>query len=299
MNDQPIILVRPLETIAEFHAAEEVQRQVWLGTDLDVVPLHMLTTVAHNGGLVLGAFHADRLVGFLLGFLGTDEGQMNRPALARLKHCSHMMGVLPEYQGQHVGYQLKLAQRDHVSAQGVRLITWTYDPLESRNGHLNIARLGAVCHTYLESVYGEMRDGLNAGLPSDRFQVDWWITSPRVKERMFGQRAPLVLESFTSAGAVIVNPSLAGEDGLTRPAEVWRTADSTLALIEIPANFQSIKVRDMGLAQAWRSQTRSLFREAFGSGYWVTDFFHEPVEGRLRSFYALSRGVIRVEVSEN
>jgi len=116
---------------------------------------------------------------------------------------------------------------------------------------------------------------------------------------MFGQRAPLVLESFTSAGAVIVNPSLAGEDGLTRPAEVWRTADSTLALIEIPANFQSIKVRDMGLAQAWRSQTRSLFREAFGSGYWVTDFFHEPVEGRLRSFYALSRGVIRVEVSEN
>src|SRR5258708_22205342 len=100
MSDQPLILVRPVETIAEFHAVEDVQRKVWTGTDLDVVPLHMLTTVAHNGGLVLGAFHADRLVGFLLGFLGTDEGQMNRPALARLKHCSHMMGVLPEYQGQ-------------------------------------------------------------------------------------------------------------------------------------------------------------------------------------------------------
>ncbi len=263
MSNQPIILVRPLETIAEFHAAEEVQRQVWSGTDLEVVPLHMLTTVAHNGGLVLGAFHADRLVGFLLGFLGTDEGQMNRPALARLKHCSHMMGVLPEYQGQHVGYQLKLAQRDYVSVQGVRLITWTYDPLESRN------------------------------------QVDWWITSPRVKERMFGQRAPLVLESFTSAGAEILNPTQEGVDGLTRPAETWRTADNTLALIEIPTNFQLIKQRNMGLARAWRSQTRSMFREAFGTGYWVTDFFHEPVDGRDRAFYALSRGEIRVEVSEN
>ncbi len=299
MTDLPIIIVRPLESIADFRAAEEVQRQVWPGTELDVVPLHMLTTVAHNGGLVMGAFHGERMVGYLLGFLGTDEGQMNRPALARLKHCSHMMGVLPEYQGQHVGYQLKLAQRDHVSVQGVRLITWTYDPLESRNAHLNIAKLGAVCHTYFESVYGEMRDGLNAGLPSDRFQVDWWITSPRVKERMFGQRAPLVLSSFTLAGAPILNPSQAGADDLPRPAEEWRAPANTLALIEIPTNFQAIKLKDMGLARAWRSQTRNLFIQAFGTGYWVTDFFHEPADGRDRSFYALSRGEMRNEVNEN
>jgi predicted GNAT superfamily acetyltransferase len=299
MIDQPIILVRPLNSIPEFRAAEDIQRRVWPGSELDVVPLHMLTTVAHNGGLVLGAFHSERMAGFLLGFLGTDEGQMNRPALARLKHCSHMMGVLPEYQGQHVGYLLKLAQRDHVSAQGVRLITWTYDPLESRNAHLNISKLGAVCHTYLESVYGDMRDGLNSGLPSDRFQVDWWITSPRAKERLFGQRASLVLESFTSAGAEIINPSTAGQAGLSRPAEQLAAVASTLALVEIPSNFQAIKSRDLGLARAWRSQTRSLFEEAFASGYWVTDFFHEPVESRDRSFYALSRGEIRIEVSEN
>ena len=308
MTDQPIILVRPLNTIPEFHAAEDMQRQIWLGSELDVVPLHMLTTVAHNGGLVLGAFHGDKLVGFLMGFLGTDEGQLNRPALARLKHCSHMMGVRPEYQGQHVGYQLKLAQRDFVSVQGVRLITWTYDPLESRNAHLNIAKLGAVCHTYLPRVYGDMRDGLNAGVDSDRFQVDWWITSPRVKERMFGQREPLVLSSFTSAGADILNPSVAsvasqpssaGGDGLPRPAEQWRAPEGTLALIEIPTNMQAIKSGDLPLARAWRSQTRSLFEQAFATGYWVTDFFHEPVAGRVRSFYALSRGETQIEISEN
>jgi predicted GNAT superfamily acetyltransferase len=299
MTDQPIITVRALESIPEFLQAEELQRQVWPGSDLDVVPLHMLTILAHNGGLVLGAFHGERMVGFLLGFLGTDEGQTNRPALARLKHCSHMVGVLPEYRGQHVGYQLKLAQRDHVSVQGVRLITWTYDPLGSRNAHLNIAKLGAVCHLYQEAVYGDMRDGLNAGLPSDRFQVDWWITSPRVKERLFGQRAPLVLESFTSAGAEILNPTTLGGDGLERPAEQWRKPTSTLALVEIPTNFADLRNRDMELARAWRSQTRSLFEEVFGTGYWVTDFFHEPVDGRDRSFYALSRGEIRIEVSEN
>jgi predicted GNAT superfamily acetyltransferase len=209
-----------------------------------------------------------------------------------------MLGVLPEYRDQNVGYQLKLAQRDFVSSQGVRLVTWTYDPLESRNARLNISKLGAVCATYKREVYGEMRDSLNAGLPSDRFQVDWWLTSTRVKERLFGQRAPLILESFTSAGAEILNPSQAGPDGLPRPGERVLGLAGSLALIEIPGDFQAIKARDLGLAAAWRAQTRALFEAAFASGYWVTDFFFETVRDRPRSFYALSRGV-RVGYSEN
>ena len=93
MTDRPIITTRPLQTVPEFLAAIELQRQVWPGPDVDVVPLHLLATVAHNGGLVLGAFHGERMVGYLLGFLGTDEGQPSRPAMTRLKHCSHMLGV--------------------------------------------------------------------------------------------------------------------------------------------------------------------------------------------------------------
>src|SRR5436190_1217473 len=140
MTDRPIITTRPLETVPEFLAAVELQRAVWPGPDVDVVPLHLLVTIAHNGGLVLGAFH-----------------------------------------GQQIGYQLKLAQRDYVAFQGVRLITWTFDPLESRNARLNIAKLGAVCNKYMRVPYGDMDDALNAAVPADRFQVDWWITSPRVK----------------------------------------------------------------------------------------------------------------------
>ncbi|MGH2524123.1 MAG: hypothetical protein ACRDH2_16575, partial [Anaerolineales bacterium] len=249
--------------------------------------------------VVLGAFEADALVGFVFGFLGTDQADPNRPALARLKHCSHQLGVLPGYRDRGIGYQLKLAQREAVIKQGVRLITWTFDPLESRNAHLNIARLGAVCHTYLRDVYGEMDDALNGGLPSDRFQMDWWVTSARVKERLFGQRAALVLDSFLSADVDLLNPSdVAPDDSLPRPAHSVLNPGGTFALVEIPPDFQALKAHDMILARDWRQQMREIFETAFSAGYFVTDFFHEVVDGRERSFYALSQGDVRIG-SEN
>ncbi len=290
------LIIRPVETHAEYAAVEAVQRAVWPGSETDVVPRHLLSTAAANGGLVLGAFDGDRLVGFVFGFLGTDSAEPSRPALTQLKHCSHMLGVLPEYRDQEVGYRLKLAQRDFVMRQGVRLVTWTYDPLESRNARLNIARLGAVCRTYKRDVYGEMADALNAGLASDRFQVDWWITSSRVRERLAGQRARLVLESFLSAGTEILNPTQAApDDDLPRPPERLAEPSGAFALVEIPRDFQALKAHDLVLAREWRLHTRLLFEAAFAQGYLVTDFFSEPWEGRLRSFYALSYGEARLE----
>ena len=298
-SDLTTLTIRPLETMDDFHAAETLQSEIWPLAETEVTPAHVLTTVAHNGGLVLGAFEGARLIGFVFGFLGTDQSDPDRPALARLKHCSHQLGVLPAYRDQNVGYRLKLAQRDFVSAQGVRLVTWTYDPLESRNARLNIAKLGAVCRTYLRDVYGQMRDALNAGLASDRFQVDWWVTSARVKERLFGRRAPLNVESFTSAGATILNPATPTPEGLPRPTDHPATFAGRLALVEIPADFQALKTRDLALARAWRQHTRELFEAAFQAGYLVTDFFHEHLGGRERSFYALSHGETRLERSDN
>ena len=89
--------------------------------------------------------------------------------------------MLPEWQSRGVGYALKVAQREAVLQQGLRLITWTYDPLESKNARLNIAKLGAVCNTYIRNYYGELRDDINLGLATDRFQVDWWIASSHVE----------------------------------------------------------------------------------------------------------------------
>jgi len=293
------ITLRPLETPTDFHAAEALQREVWSWSEIEITPLHVLATAARSGGLVLGAFDGERLVAFLFGFLGTDEADPGRPALARLKHCSHQLGVLPDYQNQGIGYRLKLAQRDFVLKQGVRLVTWTYDPLESRNARLNIAKLGAVCRLYRREPYGVMADALNVGVSADRFQVDWWVTSARVKERLFGQRGALLLESFTSAGATILNPTTATPEGLARPSHKPPALAGMVALLEIPPDFQTLKSQDLGLARGWRQHTRELFEAAFAAGYLITDFFHEPFEGRWRSFYALSHGEARIEYSEN
>ena len=134
--------IRPLSTHADFRACEEIQRQAWQMDEREVVPAHMLITIAHNGGIALGAFSDDRLIGFVFGFLGTsDRYGPEAPAAACLKHCSHMLAVLPEWQSRSVGYALKLAQRQAARAQALRLMTWTYDPLESRNAHLYICLL--------------------------------------------------------------------------------------------------------------------------------------------------------------
>ena len=285
----PDFEIRPLKTLDDFHAAEAVQRAVWDSADLDVVPLHIMLTIARNGGVALGAFARDQLVGFVLGFLGTSNRYgAEAPATVKLKHCSHQLGVLPDWQGRGVGYALKVAQREAVLNQGLRLITWTYDPLESRNARLNIARLGAVCSTYLRDYYGELRDDLNRGLATDRFQVDWWVASRRIETRLTRQRPPLQLHHYLEVGAPIINPAVWNERELPVCHDPIAAPPPDRFLVEFPADFQAIRRADSALALAWRLQLRSICEAAFASGYTVIDFVHEPGQ-RPRSCYVLQR----------
>ena len=188
--------IRLLESPEDMTAAEEIQRVVWTGNETEVVPTHMFITAIHNGGIVLGAFVEDKMVGFVFGFPGLEI----LPDGPHPKHCSHMMGIHPDWRNSGLGFALKRAQWQMVRRQGLNQITWTYDPLLSRNAYLNLAKLGAVCNTYRRSEYGDMRDGLNAGLPTDRFQVDWWINTNRVERRLSKRaRGTLSLEQFTKA----------------------------------------------------------------------------------------------------
>jgi predicted GNAT superfamily acetyltransferase len=285
MSYQPFV-IRPIESIADLQACEEIQRQVWGPGDTEVVPLNMLAAVQRNGGIALGAFAGDRLVGFVFGFLGTS-GRFGpeAPATVKLKHHSHMLAVLPEWRDEGVGYTLKLAQCEAARAQGLRLMTWTYDPLESRNALFNISKLGAVCNIYHRDYYGEMRDELNVGLPSDRFQVDWYIASKRVATRLERRRGRLEREHYTSAGAVLLNPANF-ESSLPRPPAQVAGLFAVMALVEIPADFQSLKSADRSLALAWRLQTREIFERAFAHGYMVTDYIFESK--LRRGFYVLT-----------
>ncbi len=262
-------------------AVEALQRLIWPGDDLEIAPGHLLLTAAHNGGLLAGAWAEDRLVGFVFGFLGFEGHGPER----RLKHCSHMLGVHPSFRNSGIGAALKAYQRDFVLRQGLDLITWTYDPLLARNAQLNIARLGAICDTYLPDLYGPMRDGLNAGLPSDRFQVAWWINTPHVAERLAGATTrPGRLAEHLAAGATLVNPP--GDDGAPRPpAPPFDAPAADIVLVEIPADFLALKAADPALALRWRLAARGAFAARFAQGYVVTDF----VRDAGRAVYVLRR----------
>jgi len=272
--------IRLLESPEEMIAVEALQRLVWPGSETDIIPTHMLLAAVHNGGLALGAFVGSDLVGVSFGF----PGIYTTPDGPRLKHHSHILGVQPDWKGKGVGFALKRAQWQVIRKQGIDRITWTYDPLLSLNAHLNITRLGAVCNTYLRSEYGEMRDSLNTGLPSDRFQVDWWLNTKRVERRLSHHPRPVltldqyrtaeanVLEAFTDRGA---EPS---------PPEVTSPPTGTLLLVEIPPDFPTLKASNLPLARKWRIFTRDIFEKAFTTGFLVTDFVHD----QGRSFYVLT-----------
>ncbi|MEI7989960.1 MAG: hypothetical protein WCI88_13055 [Chloroflexota bacterium] len=296
--------IRILNTPEEMVAVEDLQRLVWTGSELEIVPAHILLAAIHNGGLAIGAYPISNfntestppLIGFVFGFPGlTFMAGKPKP-----KHQSHMLATHPDYRDKGLGFMLKRAQWQMVRHQGLDLICWTYDPLLSLNANLNIAKLGAVCNTYLPNEYGEMRDGLNAGLPSDRFQVDWWVNTSRVERRLSRRaRTTLDLAHYLEAGIQIINRSQMDAKNLPQPTlsvNLESVKDSIL-LVEIPANYQSLKADDFSLALEWRYHTRAIFEHFFHQGYLITDFVYLGGE-EPRGFYVVSYGKQTLDGSE-
>ena len=195
------IVIRPVKTIAESRMVEDLSMRVWGAGPESVVPDHVIITIAKNGGVVLLALDGEQPVGFCLGFVGFTKE-------LRIKHCSHQVGVLSAYQNSGLGYQLKVMQRQMVLGQGIDHVTWTFDPLGSRNANLNLHKLGAVCRTYLPDLYGQIRDSLNKGLPTDRFQVDWWVKSEWVGSRVDSTPSLPTLSEWEARGVPMAKTAL-------------------------------------------------------------------------------------------
>jgi predicted GNAT superfamily acetyltransferase len=171
-TQQTAIRIASLHELDEFQSCVDLQLAVWGYSDGDLIPRRMFLLADRIGGQVLGAFDSDKIIAFAMALPGFRNGQ---PYLH-----SHMLAVLPDYRNLGLGRRMKLAQRDDAIARGFELMEWTFDPLEIKNAHLNIARLGAICRRYYPDFYGPSSSPLQGGLPTDRLYAEWWLRSPRV-----------------------------------------------------------------------------------------------------------------------
>ena len=272
------LVIEPVRSHRGYRECEALQKAIWGFDDVAVVPDHALHTIVEGGGLLLGAYDGigpgREMVGFVLSLLGWWE------VGKRLRHQSLMAAVREDWQGKGVGYALKCAQREHVLAQGIDLITWTFDPLESRNAHFNLNKLGAVVTQYMPEYYGEFRDARNRGLATDRFLCEWHLSARRVKARLAGERPSLPLGKAEAINATRRLPS-----GLRAPVSFRPGLAAPLLLYEIPSDLQTVKRVDLELARTWRAESRKALTLYFEDGYLATGLLHQGD----RSFLVLER----------
>ncbi len=265
----PAITIRPVATVEEYRACQALQRLAWgIVEDGYVVPIATMISVQHAGGLVLGAFEDERLIGFAFGYLGRVHG--------RWALYSQLAAVDPAYQSHGVGGGLKVAQRDWARAQGLDLVAWSYDPLQSGNANFNLHRLGATSRTYQVNYFGERTDSLNAGLETDRLLVEWPVEER--PQHWLGARS----DEDTPAARVLVDA-----DG--HLAELGGLPDAAMVHIHIPPDIVAVKAYEPETAQVWQQAVRAAFLAAFDAGYIAMDFHREPAAAGLQTHYILRR----------
>lgn len=270
-------IIRPLTTIEELRAAEQIQRDVWRIPDLEVVPLYQLAAARHSGGVLLGAFDGDQLAGFVYGFVGLENGEF--------VHHSHMLAVREGYRSKKLGWRLKLEQRRIVMDQGIEKMTWTFDPLRSLNAAFNFGRLGVIADQYLVDFYGNEAASFLHRNGTDRFWVTWRLSSPEVVAKIEG-RAP---EPDIRTLPVLITVCETNAPIIRNPNAVLR---SSKFIIEIPGNIGEIEGSEPELAANWRRATREAFQSALGSGFVVVDFVRSERVGQTIGSYVLSNAKV-------
>lgn len=271
------LVIRPLAGLRERQACVALQERVW-GVDFaDRVPASVLMIVQETGGVVSGAFNGDRLVGFVFGITGLQDG--------RGIHWSDMLAVDPDFRGRGIGYRLKLHQREQLVGSGVERVRWTFEPLEARNAHLNLRRLGATTSEYRRDVYGASASPLHAGIGTDRLVVDWAISSPRV-ERRLRDKDDRGVDAWLDA-PVLNPPTFAG--AVPHPGTGIGEPDRSFVRVAIPRDIQELKGEDPATAVAWRRNVRAALETAFREGYVAVDFLRS---GAVPT-YVLERGFER------
>jgi predicted GNAT superfamily acetyltransferase len=268
------VRIKPLDSFADFEKLLHIQRVVWKHEELDLTPVHQFAVSSRMGAILLGAFVGSELAGFVYSF----------PAVFKGESCqhSHLLAVLPDFQGTGLGKTLKWAQREEAVKRGYRFITWTYDPLQMRNANLNLQALGAVSRTYLPNFYGLTSSlCLGPGIPTDRILIEWSIRDRRVKARFEGKARKSDFDDAALPKAQERKPG--GEDPFHRPGRPNLRLDDEVVLVEVPKNIKVLAGRPDLIAE-WQTGLRRTMTTYFGRGYVAGHFLFGD-----RAFYVLKR----------
>ena len=240
--------VRECTSMEEFDACIELQREVFGLPDLEISPRRHLIVSRRAGGWTLGAFYGERLAGFV-----------HQMAAMRNKSeaigYSHMMAVRAEYQNLGLGALLKWKQRRKSLDEGKTFITWTWDPMQARNAHFNLNRLGVTVSAYAANFYGTgystmpgAPPGSGDGLDSDRLFADWQLDSSRV--------------------------NLLAEGRQPEPAH------APVLTIEIPTDWAALVRENAVAARREQLRVRAQFQEAFNAGLVCAGFQRDDTSPR-------------------
>jgi len=260
------VTIRDLESFADLQQVEALEKEVWQLSDLDTTPLTLIVATREAGSIWVGAFDDGKLVGFAFGFLALEHGH--------LSVHSHMLAVQAGYRDLDLGYKLKLAQRERALAMRigecrVTEMTWTFDPLQSKNAHLNFAKLGVVASTYKADFYGPATSSVLHQNGTDRLWVKWPLLSRRVQERLQGtSRRAEVLDALKTLTPLVHFNG----DGKPVRTDLQAALRRQRIAIEIPSDISFVEEKDPSLAREWRLHTRWAFTEALQSGFLVAEF---------------------------
>jgi predicted GNAT superfamily acetyltransferase len=260
-SPKPEIAIRELETVSDLRRALELEKEVWQCDDSDVVPVTLAVATRAAGAIWLGAFHGGEMVGFAFALPSLEEGSLG--------FHSHTLGVRASYNSAGVGYQLKLAQRKRALALGIKKMTWTFDPLRSRNAHLNFSKLGVVSDSYRVDFYGSATTSPLHSNGTDRLWVTWHLGDVRVEERLRGKD---IRGEVVDALAHLEPLVRFNGDGRPAESELARAVARQRIAIEIPGDIGILERDDIALAREWRRATRRALTEALKAGFVVKEF---------------------------
>lgn len=248
------ITIRDLVSHDDRRQCVALQEATWGAGFSELVPPAILQVGPKVGGITAGAFDADgRLVAFVFGLTGIRRGV--------LSHWSDMLAVVPELRGTSLGTALKAWQRRRCEEMGVKVIYWTWDPLVSRNSHLNLNKLGARVDEFVPNMYGVTDSTQMGALPTDRFVAAWDLDDDAIGRRL-GARS-------RDHARLAAAPLVAGGPDAPSPAE-WPTADAVR--VAIPRDFPALLVHDPAAAAAYRVHSGQAFAHYFALRYQISSF---------------------------